>query len=58
MLWADRGMNRKGSELQNWATEFQAPVMFIGDFGSLEMEQLLPQLGQAAGFGSHPLPGP
>jgi len=58
MLQADQGMNRTGSELQHWATEFQALVMIIGDSGSLEMEQLLPQLGHVARFGSDPLPGP
>lgn len=38
--------------------KFQAPVTFVGGFGSPEMEQLPRQLGRAARFGSAALPGP
>lgn len=58
MLQADLATNKKGPELQssmsNLGHKLQAPVKAIKHFGSLGVEQLLPQLGQAARCGSGP----
>lgn len=58
MLQADLGRNKKGPELQssmpNLGHKLQAPVKAREESAPLGVEQLLPQLGQAARCGSGP----